>query len=165
MVTFDEVGFRLVPTYHRVWAPKNSRPKGIFFWSNKKTNMIGALIDGKKLHYEWNDSLNTVTFYFFLERFLKKHPRKKYLFIMDNVGYHKTSPIKELLEKHAHRIKIEYLPTYSPELNPTETCWKIIRNNVTNSTYYTTLQKLKSEIDKFNQKQFFKLNVLNYLCP
>jgi len=48
IVTFDEAGFRLVPVYKRVWFPKGKKPKGVFFWSNKKSNIIGALIDGKK---------------------------------------------------------------------------------------------------------------------
>lgn len=163
-MTFDEANFRLVPVYKRVWFLKGQTPEGVFFWSNKKINIIGALIEGKKLHYEWVNSLNTVTFYFFLKRFIKKHPRKKYVFIMDNAGYHKTSPIKQLFQQHQNRIKIEYLPPYSPELNPTETCWKIIRNNVTNSTYFPTMENMQKEIEGFLNKHFFMLKLPNYLC-
>lgn len=164
IVTFDEATFRLVPVYRKVWFFKGKTPEGVFFWSNKKINIIGALIDGKKLFYEWHNSLNTVTFYFFLANFLKKHPRKKYLFIMDNVGYHKTDPIQDLLNQHKHRIKIEYLPTYSPELNPTETCWKNIRKNITNSTYYPTLENMQTAIEQYIDNNIFTLNVSNYLC-
>jgi len=49
IVTFDEAGFRLVPVYKRVWFRTGRKPKGVFFWSNKKSNIIGALIDGKRL--------------------------------------------------------------------------------------------------------------------
>ena len=75
IVTLDEASFRLVPVYKRVWFLKGQKPKGIFFWSNKKISVIGALVDGKKLFYEWHTSLNTVTFYFFLGNFLKKYPK------------------------------------------------------------------------------------------
>lgn len=163
-MTFDEASFRLVPVYRRVWFIKGQKPQGIFFWSNKKINIIGALIEGKKLHYEWANSLNTVTFYFFLERFIKKHPRKKYVFIMDNAGYHKTSPIKQLLQQHRNRIKIEYLPPYSPELNPIETCWKTTRHEITNSTYYSTTEQLQQAIDQYLSQHFFRLTISNYLC-
>ncbi len=163
-MTFDEASFRLVPTYRRVWFIKGKIPEGIFFWSNKKINIFGALINGKKLYHEWHNSLNTVTFYFFLNNFIKKHPRKKFVFIMDNAGYHKTSPIQELLTQHKKRIKIEYLPPYSPELNPTETCWKTIRNNITNSTYYPTTEHLQQAIEQYLHNHFFKLKISNYLC-
>lgn len=154
-----------MPVYHRVWAPKNSRPEGIFFWSTKKISIIGALIDGKEFFYEWRTSLNSATFYFFLNNFLEKYPNQKFVFVMDNIGYHKTDPILDLIKQNKDRIKIEFLPTYAPELNPTETCWKIIRNNVTNSVYFKTLEKLMEKVDQFNKNHFFNLNVLNYLCP
>ena len=36
IVAFDEAGFRLVPVYRRAWFFKGEKPKGVFFWSNKK---------------------------------------------------------------------------------------------------------------------------------
>ena len=143
IVTFDEVSFRLVPVYKRVWFFKGEKPKGVFFWSNKKINIIGALIDGKDLFYEWHTSLNTVTFYMFLTNFLEKYPKQKFVFVMDNVGYHKTSPIQDLINKEKGRVLVEYLPTYSPQLNPIETCWKIVRHNVTNSTYFPNMEDMQ----------------------
>ena len=56
------------------------------------------------------------------------------------------------------------LPPYSPELNPTETCWKIIRANVTNSTYFPNLESMQENIENFLDGHFFMLNVSNYLC-
>lgn len=165
IVTFDEAGFRLVPVYKKVWFFKGEKPKGVFFWSNKKISIIGALIDGKEFFYEWHTSLNTVTFYMFINNFLEKYPKQKFVFVLDNAGYHKTSPIIDVLNKYENRIKIEFLPTYSPELNPTETCWKIIRHNVTNSTYFQTIESMQEAIEIFLSKNIFRLNVSNYLCP
>ena len=165
IVTFDEAGFRLVPVYKKVWFFKGEKPKGIFFWSNKKINIIGALIDGKDFFYEWHTSLNSVTFYIFINNFLEKYPEQKFVFVLDNAGYHKTYPIADLLQEHKDRIKIEFLPPYSPELNPTETCWKIIRYNVTNSTYFESIFTMTQSIDNFLKNYFFRLDMSNYLCP
>lgn len=164
IVTFDEASFRLVPVYRRVWFFTGKTPEGVFFWSSKKVNLFGALIDGKEFFYEWYTSLNTLTFYFFLSKFLKKYPNQKFVFVLDNAGYHKTSPIRNLIDKNKHRIKVEYLPPYSPELNPTETCWKIIRSNVTNSTYFQTIESMQNAIEKFLDNNFFMFNLSNYLC-
>lgn len=146
-----------------MWFFKGETPEGVFFWSNKKINVMGALINGKEIYYEWHTSLNTVTFYFFLKNFLRKYPRRRFVFVMDNAGYHKTLPIQDILDQK--RIKIEYLPPYSPELNPTETCWKIIRHNVTNSAYFPTIESMQEAIDSFLSKNIFRLNVSHYLCP
>jgi len=40
IVTFDEAAFRLVPVYHKVWFLKGQKPNGVFFWSNKKLEII-----------------------------------------------------------------------------------------------------------------------------
>ncbi|MEK6848280.1 MAG: IS630 family transposase [Nanoarchaeota archaeon] len=164
IVTFDEASFRLVPVYKRVWFIKGEKPKGFFFWSNKKLIIFGALIDGKKLFYEFYDATNSLTYEAFLSSFIETLPkRKRYVFLFDNAGYHKTYPVINYLKRFT-RINVEFLPPYSPELNPTETCWKIIRANVTNSTYYPELDSMQESIESFLDGHFFMLNVSNYLC-
>jgi len=164
IVTFDEAGFRLVPVYRRVWFFKGQKPKGVFFWSNKKLEIFGALIDGKKLFYEFYDALNSLTFKAFISNFVESLPkRKKFIFLLDNARYHKTAPIMNYLSKFS-RIKVEFFPPYSPELNPTETCWKVIRANVTNSTYFNDLDSMQESIENFLDGHFFMLNLPNYLC-
>ena len=165
LITFDEVGFRLVPVYKKVWFFTGEKPRGVFFWSNKKLSLIGALVGGEKVHYEWHDSLNSLTFKSFLADFIKTlSPKKKYVFLLDNVGYHKTYCILNFLAQFDN-IVVEFYPTYSPELNAIETCWKITRANVTNSTYFETIDDMKTAIEQFLDNHFFKLNLSHYLCP
>ena len=163
IVTFDEAGFRLVPVYKRVWFIKGEKPKGFFFWSNKKLSIFGALIDGKKLYYQFYDSMNTVTYLAFLSEFSSYLPKGNYVFVFDNASYHKSSTIRKYLAK-LKNVSVEFLPPYSPELNPTETCWKIIRANVTNSTYFPSLESMQESIEMFLDGHFFTLDLPNYLC-
>lgn len=164
IVTFDEASFFLVPVYRRVWYFKGEKPEGVFFWSNKKISLFGALIDGKDLFYEWWDSLNSLTYKAFLSSFIEQLPKGKYVFLLDNAPYHKSSVIMSYLENLGKNIEVEFFPPYSPELNPNETCWKIIRRNVTNSTYYPTIEDMQSAINEFLEGHFFMLNLSNYLC-
>lgn len=165
IITFDEASFRLVPVYKKVWFFKGEKPKGIFFWSNKKINIFGALIDGKKLYYEFYDSLNTLVFKAFLSGLMKKlNKKKKYLFLLDNAAYHKSSSIMKYIAALDRNIFVEFFPPYSPELNPTETCWKSVRADVTNSTYFPTLESMEQEIESFLAGKRFKLNLPHYLC-
>ena len=110
--------------------------------------------------------MNSLTYKAFLSDFVETLPRnKKFVFILDNAPWHKSSCIKNYLEGLGKNIKVEFLPPYSPELNPTETCWKIIRGNVTNSVYFKTLETLMEKVDNLLRKESFKINVLSYLCP
>lgn len=164
IITFDEASFRLVPVYKRVWFFRGEKPKGIFFWSNKKLNIFGALIDGKKLFHEFYAELNSFTYRSFLYSLTKRlSKKKKYLFLLDNASYHKSSRIREFLSEHKNIIT-KYFPPYCPELNPTETCWKTVRHDVTNSTYFYSIEDMQVEIDNFLKKHIFMLKISNYLC-
>ncbi|HLC57273.1 MAG TPA: IS630 family transposase [Candidatus Nanoarchaeia archaeon] len=165
IVTFDEASFKLVPVYRRVWFMKGEKPRGVFFWSNKKLIIFGALIDGRKLFHEFYTSANSLTYLAFLDHFVKQiSKRKKYVFLLDNASYHKSSVVKEYFYSLNKNIKVEFFPPYSPELNPTEACWKGIRQNVTNSTYYPTLDSMQESIENFLKGYFFRFNLSNYLC-
>lgn len=108
--------------------------------------------------------MNTLTYKAFLSNFAEKlSKRKKYVFLFDNASYHKSSTIKSYL-KEFDNIRVEFFPPYCPELNPTETCWKIIRGNVTNSTYFPTLENMQDAIEDFLSENIFMLHLSNYLC-
>lgn len=109
--------------------------------------------------------MNSLTYKAFLSSFVEDLPRKKkFVFLFDNAPYHKSSSIIKFLKEFDKKIVVEFLPPYSPELNPTETCWKIIRANVTNSVYYSDLDSMQESIESFLDGCFFMLNVSNYLC-
>lgn len=164
-MSFDEVAFRLVPVYRKMWFLTGQTPRGKFFWSNKKITVFGALKDTGELFCEDFDGQNSLTYKAFLSDFidtLKKN--KKYVFIFDNAAYHKTNVIKNYLSRFKN-IKVQFLPTYCPELNPIETCWKTTRYDVTNSTFFPTIEKMLDRLEKYWQRKKFMLKFTNYLCP
>lgn len=54
------------------------------------------------------------------------HPKSDFIHICDNARYYHSKVIKEWLKAHP-RTKIKYLPTYSPNLNPIERVWKLLK--------------------------------------
>ena len=163
-INFDEASFRLVPYLRKVWAIRGAKPRGLYFKSKEKANIFGALIDGKKIRYEWHENLNSDTFCNFVKRLKNKLPRnKKYVFILDNGPCHKSTKTMKFLYSLGKRFHIEFLPPYSPQLNAIETCWKITRHEVTNSNIYNSIDDLKEGIETFLREQPFRLTVSNYL--
>ena len=51
--------------------------------------------------------------------------RRGDIVLMDNLSSHKSSRIRQLIESVGARL--EFLPPYSPDLNPIELCWSKVK--------------------------------------
>jgi len=165
IVAIDEASFNLTTTYKKIWFPRGETPRGTFFWSSKKLITFGALFSTGRFYYDFYNSQNSVTFAQFLwELFKKLSKKKKYVFILDNAGFHKTQCIRTILNKNPN-VSVEYIPPYSPELNPIETCWKVTKNNVTKSQYFQDIDDMQEALENFWENHIFKQKFMRYLCP
>ncbi len=165
IIAIDEASFQLLTTYKKIWFPLGETPRGAFFWSNKKLITFGALTSDHKFFYDFYDSQNSLTFKHFLRNLFEKlDKKKKYVLILDNAGFHKTQCIKSLFEEYSKQISVEYIPPYSPELNPIETCWKVTRNQVTKSQYFKNIDEMQDKLEKFWQEHIFMQDFMRYLC-
>ncbi len=55
----------------------------------------------------------------FLRRLIRQCTQKVFL-IVDGHPVHKSRAVRDWVERHADRIRLFFLPSYSPELNPDE---------------------------------------------
>src|SRR3989338_2013759 len=95
IIALDEASFHLTTAYKRIWFPHGETPRAAFFWSSKKLITFGALTSSHKFHYDFYDAQNSMTFKHFLRTlFDGLNKKKRYLLVLDNVGYHKTSCVK-----------------------------------------------------------------------
>lgn len=165
IIAIDEASFNLNTTYKKIWFPRGETPRGAFFWSSKKLITFGALTSSHKFYYDFYDSQNSLTFRHFLRTLFERlGSKRKYVLILDNVGFHKTQCVKSLLSEYSKRISVEYIPPYSPELNPIETCWKVTKNNVTKSQYFLTIDEMQEKLERFWQEHIFMQDFMRYLC-
>ncbi|QIO08672.1 IS630 family transposase [Acinetobacter lanii] len=58
----------------------------------------------------------------------KDDQTKSYLLILDNASIHKGRVIDDLAARY--QIRIVYLPAYSPDLNPIERAWSVLKSKV-----------------------------------
>ncbi len=99
--------------------------------TRKKLGVFGAVCvrEGRLLTY-FENTFNTVTLQSFLEYVLQhRTPGRLMVLILDNARWHHANLIQLLLMEHRHMIQLDFLPPYSPELNPIERLWKLTTHN------------------------------------
>ena len=79
-------------------------------------------------------------------------------------GFTKHKPLRNLLTEFKIEMTFEYIPPYSPELNPIETCWKVTKNAVTKSQYHPTIESMQNALETFWEEHVFTQNFITYLC-
>lgn len=67
--------------------------------------------------------------------------------ILDNARYHYSRKVKAYLKNS--RIKLVFLPSYSPNLNLIERLWKFFKKKVLYNTYYEKLEDFRQACIKF----------------
>ena len=60
---------------------------------------------------------------------------------LDNARYHHAKLVQEWLARPGCRIKLNFVPSYCPHLNPIERLWGLMHRNITHNTCYATCRQ------------------------
>ncbi len=119
----DESGFASDMPRRYGYPFKGQRCYGMHDWGARgRTNVIGALLGDSLLTVSlFEGTMNTATFESWLEQDLLPKLPPQSVVIMDNAAFHKKITTQEMIIQAGHTL--EFLPAYSPELNPIEHKW------------------------------------------
>ena len=123
IVYIDESGFADdMPRVHG-YSNIGERCYGTHDWHAKGRKKVIAGLLGESLIgcgiVEVN--VDTAVFNTWINEILIPELPKNSVVVMDNAIFHKSQETRELIESNGH--KIEFLPPYSPDLNPIEHKW------------------------------------------
>jgi len=91
--------------------------------------ILSALrVDGKTETLMFEGALNGEMFRGYVKECLAPTLKEGDVVIMDNLSSHKVEGLEEIVTKKGARI--EYLPPYSPDLNPVENMWSKIKSQL-----------------------------------
>jgi transposase len=145
---FDESRFGTHSKVGHGWFPKGSRTrmriqlgfKNFYVYSavSTKTGSDFSIILPK---------VNTVCMNKFLDDFSKSLNHKEVIVVMDGAGWHKS---KELIVPKS--IQIIFLPPYSPELNPVEKFWQVLKAHTIKNKLYDSIDALENAVAHFIKK-------------
>ena len=128
IVYLDESGFaQCMPRTHG-YSQKGFRCYGMHDWQEKnRVNVIGAIVDNLFLTLSvFTCYVNSDVFYAWLTQDLLPKVPKGAVIVMDNASFHKRSDMLDAIEEYG--LTCEFLPPYSPDLNPIEKKWAHVKS-------------------------------------
>ena len=130
LVYIDESGIEQNIYKAECWGKKGIKVIGERSGSRKvRINMIAALNSKViKAPIYFYGSTDTEVICYWLEHHLIPELKAGQTVILDNAAFHKSIRVKELIEKVG--CKLLYLPPYSPDLNPIENYWAVVKRRI-----------------------------------
>lgn len=120
--------------------------------NRQRLNCFGAVCpnNGDIIQMTSKES-KTPAFIRFLNKIAKKYHNKNVKLYLDNLPVHKARKVNEFISKHPH-IKLEFMPPYSPDLNPQEQWWNYERKKLLNNRNFSSTHQLATSISRFTKQ-------------
>ena len=122
------------------WAPKDTKIAIAGTSGRQRLNLHGAvdLETGatRMIEVTTVDAASTIAL---LMAIVMMYPTKRLIHVfLDNARYYHAVLVQEWLARHGSRIKLHFIPTYCPHLNPVERLWGLMHRHVTHNQCYAT---------------------------
>ena len=158
---FDEARVSWCPQTGRVYRKVNTPGE------NKTWYILGSLEypTGDGL-YEIYQHQTNVQVQLHWQHLLDVYPDDFLFVVRDNASQHVTPHLDDFLIDHRDRFCLVPLPTHSPHLNLIERLWHYMRDNITRSTFYMTIERLcEALVDWLRKLPFERFHSLLGLSP
>jgi transposase len=125
----DEAGVRSDDHAGTTWAPVGKTPVVAATGDRFGVNLISAVSAKGALRFAaYEGNLNAVVFLDFCRRLLADATGPVFL-VLDGHPVHRSNAVKQFAAASAGRLRLCFLPGYSPELNPDEWVWKHVKHD------------------------------------
>ncbi len=155
----DGATFGLLPIIQRGWARGGSKPVVEINSKNKCTNVFGAR-SKQSFVFAFSKKKKQRDFVRLPEKLLNK--LGKVLLFVDKGPCHHGNVLDKFLKTHERTFRSEFFPSYSPELNPQEQCWKKGRKRISNR-FIPSLAAMKYQLTIEFSKPSFMPKLFDYL--
>ena len=130
LVYIDESGIDHNMLKVHCWIKKGSELVGERSGKARGRTSVIAALNQEKVNVPliYKGTMNTALFLGWLEKQLIPSLLKGQVVVMDNASIHKSEQVKEKIE--AANCTLLYLPPYSPDLNPIENYWAVMKKHI-----------------------------------
>jgi transposase len=150
-----------IPSYG--WI-KKGQEKGLKAnCGRQRLNINGAInIETLEPTVRFYETINAQSAKDLFAKLQAKHTLAKVIYvIVDNARYYRSRWLKKALK--GTKIKLIFLPPYSPNLNIIERYWKFFKKKILNNRYYETFEEFKRACESFFRKRTTYLSELQTL--
>jgi len=125
----DETGVTERPPVRRTWAPKGETPVLTHPYNWKKLSVAGAMAyrwDGRRCRFVFRTlrgNFKAPDIIAFLKTLKRYFRGKKVILVWDRLSGHKAKITRQYIATQRDWLTMEWLPSYAPDLNPTELVW------------------------------------------
>jgi len=145
----DEMGLRSDHAVGRSYSRRGQTPIIPGTGQRFGCNMISSITNRGRLNFiVFKKRFQSDVFTEFLRRLVRQSNRKVFL-IVDGHPVHRSRKVKKWLEKNCHHIRLFFLPSYSPELNPDEVLNQDVKSNAVGRWRASNQQELISNVRKY----------------
>lgn len=151
----DEMGLRSDHNVGRTYGLKGKTPVVKRSGNRFSCNMISAITNLGKLKFMiFYDNFTSDTFIDFVKRLIRQADRKVFL-IVDRHRAHRSKKVNDWLKSNQKAIRLFYLPSYCPELNPDEFLNQDVKAHIGKQRLETKSEMVKTLNNhlKMRQKQ------------
>jgi len=136
-----------IPAYG--WIKKGQEKKLKPNCGRQRLNINGAInLETREPMVRFYAAINAQSAMDLFARLEARHPRAKVIYvIVDNARYYRSRVLKQALK--GTKIKLIFLPPYSPNLNLIERFWKFFKKKVLNNQYYETFAEFEQACKNF----------------
>jgi transposase len=125
----DEAGIRSDDHAGTTWAPVGQTPVVATTGARHQVNLIWAVTPGGVLRFATVDGeLDAAKFIDFCRKLLHDTPGPVFL-VVDRHPVHRSVAVKRFAASTDGRLRVFFLPPYSPELNPDAWVWNNVKHD------------------------------------
>lgn len=146
----DEALVSLIPYVGRTWAFPQAKP--IARVSGRRGQHVGvtAAVNAQgRMGFELtreDERFTAKVFLRFVRKLRREQPKRFIILIVDGAPVHTAKIVKAYANENKKDFRLEILPAYSPELNPTEKSWGFIKSKNLNGSQAKDKGELRSEL-------------------
>ncbi len=145
----DECFIHRATSITRSWFPKGTIPEILSPATYEKIGINGTInMTTGEVYSSLTDMFNADSFLDFISHIVAYIPcGKKFVMVLDNARPHRAKKVTTYVKEHISNLELLFLPPYSPNLNPSENLWKLLRKKAIHNVYFDSLAALRSKIE------------------
>lgn len=128
------------------WIKRGVRKEISANTGRSRLNLSGSIdVITHEIVIQEDQTLNAESTIRFFQKIEEAYPNKRKIHVFcDNAPYYRNRAVKSYLE--TSKIRLHFLPPYSPNLNPIERLWKWMKERVIYNTYYEHIDDFRDAV-------------------